>query len=556
MALEAEVEINWAWEIGAGQRNVVLRAVQRAAGTDGLPKPLAVKVTLSPEEFAPELYLHREGLVEAARAPIILGAFELADGNFPDSAMSGLRHGERPPGTGWHCLVMERLGADLSRKPLKLRGQESDIRHLAREMLSALDTVHKHRVAHCDVKPANICQSEAAGGWRLIDWGSAIGLCNRNGDSGQEPKSAVSYRSPEMLAGRSWNCPTDIWSLGVCLVELFIGRQLIFGVGTPRDVLNDVRRCLENWELGPFGSLPPLLSDLVRQMLHMDASQRPTAAEALRHPWFLSTPLEVERWAVLGATSDVSLRACPVGACVGELAARGAWAAAAKQIQRLELLPAEPGLYDMLGAAYEAAVCALAMAGRTRDACAWLARMEARAVCPPSVRAYSALALTFARRGRIGSVEALLWRLQLWGGAIRADDTLHRALLTSCANARPRQPRRTERLVLQLVSERGFQLDKPLRRVLGFAVGRERLTALLARLDSCTPAQGAVTGMAIGAGALGVALVASDRAGRGQARPAINGTRAALAPLVDQQDEGSDISGGGVIEVDDPRWVE
>jgi len=106
------------------------------------------------------------------------------------------------------------------------------------------------------------------------------------------------YVSPEILAvadstysGRA----ADIWSLGVILYTMLIGRYP-FHDSDPISLF----RMIRNGRYAiPKRAVSEQAECLVRWLLCCDPSQRPTAAEILRHPWFdlcRRSPLRANRY--------------------------------------------------------------------------------------------------------------------------------------------------------------------------------------------------------------------------------------------------------------------
>lgn len=163
---------------------------------------------------------------------------------------------------------------------------------------------------------------------KLIDFGSTRSYRKRS----LSVVSTRHYRAPEVILGLGWSYPCDIWSVGCILVELFSGELLfdtheniehlammerVLGPIPPRLVRDStgeaekyfrderkldwpegassmksvraVQRLLRLEDLvakHTSGHFTDLLVDLLRELLHYDPEERPTAEDALRHRFF------------------------------------------------------------------------------------------------------------------------------------------------------------------------------------------------------------------------------------------------------------------------------
>ncbi|XP_023666924.1 tribbles homolog 1 [Paramormyrops kingsleyae] len=105
-------------------------------------------------------------------------------------------------------------------------------------------------------------------------------------DSMSDKHGCPAYVSPEILnsSGSYSGKQADVWSLGVMLYTLLVGRYP-FHDADPSTLFSKIRRgqyCLPD-------SLSPKAKCLVHSLLRKDPWERLTAAEILLHPWFQST---------------------------------------------------------------------------------------------------------------------------------------------------------------------------------------------------------------------------------------------------------------------------
>jgi len=105
------------------------------------------------------------------------------------------------------------------------RCTENQIRHIARETLLGLELLHglEIPIIHRDIKPHNILL-ETGGSIRVADYGLLYCLVDDK-QLCRDRAGTVKYFSPERHSG-AFSTPSDIWSLGVTLVECFIGQVI------------------------------------------------------------------------------------------------------------------------------------------------------------------------------------------------------------------------------------------------------------------------------------------------------------------------------------------
>ena len=226
-------------------------------------------------------------------------------------------------------IVMDYVPSDIS-SFMKTAGDqitESLVQYICCQILLGLVGLHKCGCCHRDLSTRNVLlneRSEVA----IADFGLARFF---------DPEERMSfgvvtqwYRAPEVVTDAQYDSKVDVWSTGVICAELFLGGHLFPGkpndladqlnrimriVGVPDITLfknsattlssssDNAKRYVERvcsstrpykrvlfTPAGPQFKLEPseLARDLLLKLLTFDPDQRPTAREALVHPWFES----------------------------------------------------------------------------------------------------------------------------------------------------------------------------------------------------------------------------------------------------------------------------
>ncbi|KAL6508543.1 hypothetical protein OROGR_023254 [Orobanche gracilis] len=200
-------------------------------------------------------------------------------------------------------------------------------RSITIQCLEALQYLHNLGLIHCDLKPENILvKSYSRCEVKVIDLGSSCfetdHLCSY--------VQSRSYRAPEVILGLPYDKKIDIWSLGCILAELCTG-DVLFQNDSPATLLARVIGIIgpiesemlakgrdtykhftknhvlyeRNQDTNRLEYLIPKKSclrhrlpmgdqgfiDFVAHLLETNPTKRPSASEALAHPW-LQYPYE------------------------------------------------------------------------------------------------------------------------------------------------------------------------------------------------------------------------------------------------------------------------
>lgn len=192
------------------------------------------------------------------------------------------------------------------------------------QLLKGLEMMHSLSIVHRDLKPQNLMVTK-----ELVLKIGDFGLARVEGIPVKKySHDAVTlwYRSPDAILGSAlYGFPVDMWSVGCIFAEMARGRALFTGrsdqeqllkmfalLGSPtpeswpalqtypntRQLFSDHPELSYDYDGSSFEKMVQneLLEkieadgvDLLKQMLAFDPAKRPTATDALKHPYFART---------------------------------------------------------------------------------------------------------------------------------------------------------------------------------------------------------------------------------------------------------------------------
>lgn len=144
-------------------------------------------------------------------------------------------------------LVMELVeGADLQRRlaggPLPVR----QIAQLGYDLAEGLEYIHSRGVVHRDVKPANVLMVDYNGDnsrtrAKLTDFGIALLAESERFTADGSATGSAHYMSPEQATGDPIGPASDVYALGLVLLECFTGATEFPGAAVPSAVARLMR---------------------------------------------------------------------------------------------------------------------------------------------------------------------------------------------------------------------------------------------------------------------------------------------------------------------------
>jgi serine/threonine protein kinase len=157
---------------------------------------------------------------------------------------------------------------------------EQSVKSTIKQILQAVQYIHKLGFIHQDLKPDNIFIEERNGKQNHIVVGD-FGSCILEDDITRYRTGTFQYIAPELKQGRLPSFASDAWSIGIIL------HTCIFGV---YPVYQDPEQNEIDWNHEMYTQMALEIKNVLQGLLQNDSDQRLTCTEALEMPFFKETP--------------------------------------------------------------------------------------------------------------------------------------------------------------------------------------------------------------------------------------------------------------------------
>ncbi|OJJ61622.1 hypothetical protein ASPSYDRAFT_147787 [Aspergillus sydowii CBS 593.65] len=202
------------------------------------------------------------------------------------------------------CGSLDRISKDFGPVRVDVLGK------ITESILAGLVYLYEaHRIMHRDIKPSNVLVN-SRGNIKLCDFGVATETVNSIADTFV---GTSTYMAPERIQGGAYTVRSDVWSVGLTVMELAVGRFPFDASDSaagdrasagPMGILDLLQQIVHEPapKLPRSDAFPPVLHEFVAKCLLKKSEERPTPLELYEKDAFLQaakrTPVDLQEWAI------------------------------------------------------------------------------------------------------------------------------------------------------------------------------------------------------------------------------------------------------------------
>ncbi|CAD8062104.1 unnamed protein product [Paramecium sonneborni] len=182
-------------------------------------------------------------------------------------------------------LITECLdGGELIDRVKKITNYSEEIAKIyMKQILSAMIYCHERKIVHRDLKPENILFDtlDINSNLRVIDFGASEKMMSKK----LTTKIGTPYfLAPEILKSNGYDEKVDVWSCGVILYILLIGKAPFRGKNQ-FETLQLVQQAKIDFNAQIWKNISPDAVELIKLMIEKDPKKRISMKDAINHEW-------------------------------------------------------------------------------------------------------------------------------------------------------------------------------------------------------------------------------------------------------------------------------
>lgn len=181
-----------------------------------------------------------------------------------------------------HYIVMEYVDGQNLKEIIQDEGrlEEYTALDIAKQIARALSAAHRNGIIHRDIKPHNILISKDGRQVKVADFGIAKAVSSSTMTNMGSVIGSVHYISPEQAKGKHLTSNADLYSLGIVLYEMIIGRVPFSGDSPISIALKHINEYIAFTEEDKI-NIPNSVRTIISKMTQKEPANRYQTAEEL-----------------------------------------------------------------------------------------------------------------------------------------------------------------------------------------------------------------------------------------------------------------------------------
>ncbi|XP_023654798.1 calcium/calmodulin-dependent protein kinase type 1D [Paramormyrops kingsleyae] len=161
---------------------------------------------------------------------------------------------------------------------------EKDASTLIRQVLDAVNYLHKMGIVHRDLKPENLLYFNPQDESKIMISDFGLSKMEGTGDVMSTACGTPGYVAPEVLAQKPYSKAVDCWSIGVIAYILLCGYPPFYDENDSK-LFEQILKADYEFDAPYWDDISDSAKDFISSLMEKDPEKRFTCEQALRHPW-------------------------------------------------------------------------------------------------------------------------------------------------------------------------------------------------------------------------------------------------------------------------------
>ncbi|XP_076010058.1 calcium/calmodulin-dependent protein kinase type 1D [Genypterus blacodes] len=161
---------------------------------------------------------------------------------------------------------------------------EKDASTLIRQVLDAVNYLHKMGIVHRDLKPENLLYFNPQDESKIMISDFGLSKMEGSGDVMSTACGTPGYVAPEVLAQKPYSKAVDCWSIGVIAYILLCGYPPFYDENDSK-LFEQILKADYEFDAPYWDDISDSAKDFISSLMEKDPAKRYTCEQALRHPW-------------------------------------------------------------------------------------------------------------------------------------------------------------------------------------------------------------------------------------------------------------------------------